>query len=54
MQTESLFAPVTKKGADKLFPHIWPAAIIGFGFVLTAAWGALLGYGIIMLIRIAF
>jgi hypothetical protein len=55
MQTESWFAPVTQKAAnDKLFPRIWPAAIITFGFVLTVAWVALLGYGIISLIRIAF
>ena len=55
MQTRTWFAPVTQKAAtDRLFPRIWPAAIIAFGFVLTAAWIALLGYGIISLIGIAF
>jgi len=30
--------------------RIWPAAVIGTGLVLTAAWTCLLGYGLIQLI----
>jgi hypothetical protein len=55
MQTRTWFAPVTQKAAtDKLFPRIWPAAIIALGFVLTAVWVGLLGYGVISLIGLAF
>ena len=53
MQTETWFAPAQKAANDKLFPRIWPAAVIALGFVLTVAWVALLGYGIISLVRIA-
>ena len=55
MQTRTWFAPATQKAAtDKLFPRVWPAAIIALGFVLTVVWVALLGYGVISLIRLAF
>jgi hypothetical protein len=55
MQTRTGLAPVTEKATtDKLFPRVWPAAIITLGFILTTVWVALLGYGVINLIRIAF
>ena len=55
MQTRTWFAPVAQKAAtDRLFPRIWPVALIVLGFVLTAVWVALLGYGVISLISLAF
>jgi hypothetical protein len=34
----------------KILHQIWPAAVIGTGLVLTAAWTCLLGYGLVQLI----
>lgn len=32
---------------------VWPPAIIGVGFALTAYWVILLGYGVVKLIELA-
>jgi len=34
--------------------HIWPLAVIALGLGLTAAWVSLLGYGLIVLVGLAF
>lgn len=36
-----------------LFHRIWPAAVVLFGFGLNAAWVALLGYGIVSILKLA-
>ena len=45
-------APVTS--VTTLFGRIWPAAIIILGLVLNVAWVALLGYGLVSILGIAF
>jgi hypothetical protein len=34
-----------------LFHRLWPAAVVVLGVAMTAAWTALLGYGIVSLIN---
>ena len=45
-------APVTS--STSLFERIWPAAIIILGLVLNIAWVALLGYGLVSILGLAF
>jgi len=55
MQTQTAIAPTAQAThTNTLFHRIWPPAIIMFGLGLTAAWMALLGYGLVSLIKIAF
>lgn len=55
MQTQTVTVPVTpaaKNETQRL--QIWPAAIILFGLALNVAWVALLGYGIIRILKLAY
>ena len=45
-------APVTS--SVSLFDRIWPAAIIILGLVVNIAWVALLGYGLVSILGLAF
>lgn len=42
-------APIAERVADRTVEarihKVWPAAVVATGFVLTAAWTCLLGYG---------
>ena len=45
-------APMSERVADRTVERIhkvWPAAVVATGFVLTAAWTCLLGYGLTQL-----
>jgi hypothetical protein len=46
-------APIAEQGADRMVEariyKVWPAAVVATGFVLTAAWTCLLGYGLTQL-----
>src|ERR1035441_1237195 len=57
MQAQTAIAPTALAPADDnlfcLFCRIWPPAMIAFGFGLTVAWVALLGYGLVSLIALA-
>lgn len=33
--------------------EMWPSAVIGFGFALTAYWVFFLGYGLVKLVKLA-
>jgi len=39
---------------ETLFQRVWPAAFVIFALGVNAAWMALLGYGLISLVRLAF
>jgi hypothetical protein len=55
MQTQTATAPTTAAATNSaLIDRIWPAAIIIFGLGLTVAWAALLGYGLVSIINLAF
>jgi hypothetical protein len=45
-------APVPSSAT--LFHRIWPPAILVVGIVLTLAWTALLGYGLVNAVALAF
>ena len=47
----ALSAEPSPTRTDARIHRIWPAAVIGTGLVLTAAWTCLLGYGLIKLIE---
>jgi hypothetical protein len=36
-----------------LFHRIWPPAILVIGLILTAAWTAILGYGLVQAVALA-
>lgn len=38
---------------DSVIHRIWPVAVIGFAFGLTAAWIWFLGYGLVKLVELA-
>jgi hypothetical protein len=38
---------------SSLFQRIWPAAVLVLGAAASLAWTALLGYGLITLVRLA-
>jgi len=38
----------------RLFHHIWAPAVLFIGLVLTLAWTALLGYGLVNSVALAF
>ena len=46
-------APIAERVADRTVEarihKVWPAAVVATGFVLTAAWTYLLGYGLTQL-----
>ena len=46
-------APIAEQVADRMVEarvhKVWPAAVVATGFVLTAAWTCLLGYGLTQL-----
>ena len=46
------FAPVPSSAT--LFHRIWPPAVLALGMVLTVAWTALLGYGLVNAVALAF
>lgn len=48
---QTVLAPAT---AGQLIRRIWPAAMIALGLGLTAAWIGLLGYGLVLLVELAF
>ena len=48
---QTVLAPAT---ADQLIHRIWPPAMIALGLGLTAAWIGLLGYGLVLLVELAF
>jgi hypothetical protein len=55
MQTQTTIAPTAPVARNTtLFHQIWPAAIIIFGLGVNVAWVALLGYGLVSLIALAF
>jgi hypothetical protein len=56
MQTETSTAPtaIAATTNSSLIDRIWPAAIIILGLVVNVAWVALLGYGLVSLIKLAF
>jgi hypothetical protein len=45
-------APVPSSAT--LFDRIWPPAVLVLGIVLTLAWTALLGYGVVNAVALAF
>ena len=53
-QTEtSVASSASAASATALFDRIWPAGVVFLGFVLNAAWIALLGYGLVSLVSFA-
>ena len=55
MHIQTAIAPTAQATqTNTLFHRIWPAAIVILGLGLTAAWIALVGYGLGSLIKIAF
>jgi hypothetical protein len=48
----SFAAPVRSSGT--LFHRIWPPTVLALGMVLTVAWTALLGYGLVNAVALAF
>ena len=55
MQTQTAIGPTAQATqTNTLFHRIWPKTLVIFGLGLTAAWSALLGYGLVSLIKIAF
>lgn len=54
-QTQTAIAPIASTTTNTSpFHRIWPISVIILGLVLNAAWVALLGYGLLTLIRLAF
>jgi hypothetical protein len=53
MQTQMAIASRPAVKNDSLLHRVWPAAVIIVGFVLNAAWVALLGYGLVSVVRLA-
>ena len=55
MQTETAIAPTASAKTNiSLFHRNWPAAVIILGLALNAAWVALLGYGLVSIIKAVF
>ena len=55
MQTQTVIVPITPAAKkETLRLQIWPAAIILFGLALNVGWVALLGYGIVSILKLAF
>jgi len=52
MQTKTAIAP-TAPAAAPFFHRIWPPAIIACALALTAAWVAVLGYGLVRIVGLA-
>jgi hypothetical protein len=54
-QTQTAIAPTASTASNTgPFHRIWPIGVIILGLGLNAAWVALLGYGLLSLIRLAF
>jgi hypothetical protein len=53
---EIVFVPVAGSvpSSAKLFHRIWAPAVLFLGLVLTLAWTALLGYGLVNAVALAF
>ena len=55
MQTQTAIAPTALAPAvGTLFHRIWPWAVIIFALGVNIAWVALLGYGLVSIIGLAF
>ncbi len=55
MHSQSTLAPSARATSDEnLFQRIWPKAFVAFALAVNLAWVALLGYGVISLVRLAF
>jgi hypothetical protein len=56
MQTQTVIAPIalTAPATHSLIHEFWPPGVIICGLGLTAAWVSFLGYGVVLLIEIAF
>jgi hypothetical protein len=53
-ETASLAAPNLSGNSFSLYQHVWLPAVIGMGFVMTAAWISFLGYGLFRLVENMF
>ena len=53
-ETALLPASILSGNSFSLYQHIWLPVVIGGGFVLTAAWISLLGYGLFRLVENIF
>ena len=53
---EVVIAPVAASvpSSARLFHRIWAPAVLFIGLVLTLAWTALLGYGLVNAVALAF
>jgi hypothetical protein len=45
--------PIVIPGRSSLFQSVWPPALLVLGTVASVAWTALLGYGLVTLVRLA-
>ncbi len=53
--SRSAIAPSARATSNEtLFQRIWPKAFVAFALAVNCAWIALLGYGLVSLVRLAF
>jgi len=45
--------PIVIPGRSSLFQRVWPPALLVLGAAASVAWTALLGYGLVTLVRLA-
>ena len=53
--TQTAIAPTARAASNEtLFQRVWPAAFVVFALAVNVAWIALLGYGVVSLVKFAF
>jgi hypothetical protein len=51
--TAPVIVPIVIPGRSSLFQRVWPPALLVLGAAASVAWTALLGYGLVTLVRLA-
>ena len=53
--TQSAIARTARAASNEtLFQRVWPKAFVAFALAVNVAWIALLGYGVVSLVKFAF